>query len=343
MSSGPEVELALRSGAQDGDIMFSSNNTDPKEYVEAFKAGALINLDDYNQISILHDALDGKFPEFISFRYNPGGRKSSGVNSIIGKPEDAKFGVPDDQILKAYSKARDLGATRFGIHTMLASNEVSSEAHTLTADIIFSKAIELKNELEIEVEIINLGGGLGIPYHPSQPEADVNALGGRIRESYEQILTPQQLTPQFVTEYGRYVTGPHGYLVTQVRSIKETYHRFVGVDATMANLMRPGMYDSYHHITVLGKEDSPRTPQCVVGSLCENNDFFTGSETIKRNLPLMETDDTLVIHDAGAHGHAMGFNYNGKLRSAEYLMGGDMNLTQIRRAETRDDLFATLA
>ena len=341
-SSGAEIELAQRCDAQPGDIMFSSNNTDPSEYREAYEAGALINLDDYNQINVLQRALDGEFPQFISFRYNPGSKKSSVVNSIIGSPEDAKFGVPDTQLSEAYKKVRELGATRFGIHTMLASNEVSTKAHLMTAQLLFEKSLQLRDELGIEVELVNLGGGLGIPYHPEEQSADVDELGEHVKQLYQDILLSKNLKPRLVTEYGRFVTGPHGYLITKVRSIKETFHRFVGVDATMANLMRPGMYDAYHHISVIDSGGRKLKPQAVVGSLCENNDFFTGNITMERDLPLMQAGDIVVIHDAGAHGHAMGFNYNGKLRSAEYLAKGGGRLELIRRAETRKDLFATL-
>jgi diaminopimelate decarboxylase len=341
-SSGPEVELAQAIGLKDPYIMFTSNNTPAEEYAEASKASAVINLDDIRQIDTLVDSL-GYVPEILSFRYNPGSKKTGGVNSIIGSPEDSKFGVPDWQLEAAYSKAKQLGVERFGIHTMVVSNELDVSQHISTARILFDKIAELSHKLDIEFEFANLGGGLGIPYKPGQKPIDYDQLKAGLSQAYKDTIQRHKLTSfRVVTENGRHVTGPHGMLVTRVNSIKETFHRYVGLDATMADLMRPGMYDAYHKISVLGKEFGETKMQRVVGSLCENNDIFTGCETKERELPLMEEGDIVVIHDTGAHGHAMGFNYNGKLRSAEFLIQEDGSTRQIRRPEARANLFATL-
>lgn len=341
-SSGPEIELARAVGLGDPYIMFTSNNTPAEEYQEAYKAGAIINLDDINQLDALQDSL-GRLPEVLSFRYNPGSKKVGGVNSIIGVPEDSKFGVPDWQLEDAYRRAKDLGVERFGIHTMVVSNELDVSQHISTARILFEKMAELSHKLGIEFEFANLGGGLGIPYKPGQKPIDYDELKAGLSQAYEDTIARHKLAPfRVVTENGRHITGPHGMLVTRVNSIKETFHRYVGLDASMADLMRPGMYDAYHRISVIGKESGERAMQRVVGSLCENNDIFTGSETKERELPIMEVGDLVVIHDTGAHGHAMGFNYNGKLRSAEILLQEDGSAHQIRQAETRANLFATL-
>jgi diaminopimelate decarboxylase len=342
-SSGPEIELSRTVGLKYPYIMFTSNNTAPEEYREAYRAGAIINLDDINQIDVLVQALDGSIPDTLSFRYNPGGIKTGGDHSFIGEPGDAKFGVPGTQLEEAYKRAEDLGVKHFGMHTMVASNELNVAQHVVTATILFEKVAELSDKLGITFEFANLGGGLGIPYKPTEKPVDLGLLRTGIKQAYRQIILGSGLPSlRVVTENGRYVTGPNGFLVTRVRSIKDTFHHYVGLDASMADLMRPGIYDAYHEITVLGKDLGETAVQRVVGSLCENNDHFTGSETKDRELPLMDEGDVVVIHDTGAHGHAMGFNYNGKLRSGEVLLKSDGSSQLIRRPEKRNDLFATL-
>lgn len=340
-SSLPELLLAEAVGLSGEQIMFTSNNTPPEEYRKAYELGAVINLDDINQIDVLHEALDGKFPELISFRYNPGPDRVTSEKNVIGNPADAKYGVTTAQLPEAYAKARSLGAKRFGLHTMIISNERSVEAHVQTAEMLFEMAVRLKKEKDIKIEMINFGGGLGIPYKPDEEAIDLNELKRSIKQKYDEIIKANGLDPiRIVTENGRFITGPNGYLVTTVRSLKNTYHDFVGVDATMADLMRPGMYGAYHHISVPGKEDQPKKPQRITGSLCENNDMFTAKED--RMLPALEPGDLIVIHDTGAHGYAMGFNYNGKLRHAELLLKEDGSIQQIRRSETVSDYFNTL-
>ncbi len=339
-SSLAELILSDKVGLQKEQIMFTSNNTPAADYQEAYRLGAVINLDDINQIERLEAALDGKFPELISFRYNPGPDLQT-ANNFIGNPSDAKFGVSTDQLTEAYKLARDKGAKRFGLHTMVVSNERTEDAHAQTADIVFNLAVKLHKELGIKVEFINLGGGLGVTYNPDDMPLDLDKLSRKLQDKYQSIIVKAGLDPiKVVTENGRFVTGPNGYLVTKVTSTKETYHNFVGVDATMADLMRPGMYNAYHHLTVMGKDGQPTVPQRVTGSLCENNDVFTGSND--RQLPKLELGDVVVIHDTGAHGHSMGFNYNGKLRHAELLLKEDGSVVEIRRAETLADYFSTL-
>lgn len=340
-SSLAELVLAAKIGLSNEQIMFTSNNTPPEEYREAARLGAVINLDDINQIEVLDKTLGGKFPELISFRYNPGPDLETLEGNVIGNPADAKFGVSTAQLIDAYRLARDKGARRFGLHTMVVSNERNEEAHAQAAELLFKMAVRLREELDIKLEFINLGGGLGVAYRPDDRPLDLAKLKVGLQDKYQSIIAAAGLDPiKLVTENGRYVAGPNGYLVTTVRSLKSTYHDFVGVDATMADLMRPGMYDAYHHLTVIGKEGQPLKPQRVTGSLCENNDIFTGSQD--RLLPELEPGDIVVIHDTGAHGHAMGFNYNGRLRHAELLLQADGSIRQIRRAQTIDDYFATL-
>lgn len=340
-SSLAELILSDKVGLKGEQIMFTSNNTPPEEYREACRLGAVINLDDINQIEVLRRALDGKFPELISFRYNPGPDLETDAGNVIGNPADAKFGVAKSQLIDAYKQARDYGAKRFGLHTMVVSNERNEEAHAQAAGLLFNVAVQLHQELGIKLEFINLGGGLGIPARPDDRPLDLDKLKAELRGKYDAIIKAAGLDPiRLVTENGRFVTGPNGYLVTTVRSLKNTYHNFAGVDATMADLMRPALYDAYHHMTVIGKEGGPLKPQRVTGSLCENNDIFTG--TSDRLLPELEPGDIVVIHDTGAHGHAMGFNYNGRLRHAELLMATDGSVKQIRRDQTIDDYFSTL-
>lgn len=336
-SSLPELILAERVGLVGEEIVFSSNDTPAQEYIKAKELGAIINLDDSSHIDFL-DRVAG-MPEMICFRYNPGPLRQEG-NSIIGKPEDAKYGVAKDQIFDCYLKAQKLGAKRFGLHTMVISNELDPDYFVETARMMFELAVELKRRANIRVEFIDLGGGIGIPYRPEQEAVDLNYLGREIEKVYNKILVPAGLHPLKVAmECGRMITGPYGYLVTRVLHKKEIYKDYIGVDACMADLMRPGMYGAYHHITVSGKENAPCDHMYdVTGSLCENNDKFA----IDRKLPGIEIGDLLVIHDTGAHGHAMGFNYNGKLRSKELLLKTDGTVEMIRRAETIEDYFATL-
>lgn len=335
-SSYTELLLAEQVGARGEEIMFTSNDTPAYEYAKAKELGAIINLDDLTHVEYL--ACEVGMPELICMRYNPGPLK--GGNVIIGNPEEAKYGFTREQLFEGFDAARSYGATRFGLHTMVASNELNPDYFVETARILFDLVVEINRRLGIRFEFINLGGGIGIPYRPEEMAVDYDRLSAGIREAYERTIVDAGLDPiRIVMENGRVVTGPYGYLVSRVIHRKNTYKRYLGLDANMANLMRPGMYGAYHHITVLGKEDAEATERYdVTGSLCENNDKFA----IDRDLPPVEIGDLLVIHDAGAHGHSMGFNYNGKLRSAELLLHPDRSVTQIRRAETVDDYFATI-
>jgi diaminopimelate decarboxylase len=335
-SSLAELELSSTAGARGEEIMFTSNNTPAAEYKRARELGAIVNLDDISHIDYLHKHVG--IPELISFRLNPG--DALGGSDIIGKPIEAKFGLTREQLTAAYRQAKELGASRFGIHTMPISNHLDISYFPQTVRILLEIALSLKAELGISIEFLNMGGGLGIPYRPEDKAIDIRALSHGIERVYHETLAGTGLTPpKLFMECGRYITGPYGYLITRAIHSKDIYRSYIGVDATMANLMRPGMYDAYHHITVLGKESAPSTEVYdIVGSLCENNDKFAK----RRQLPAIEMGDLLVIHDAGAHGHSMGFNYNGKLRSAELLLRPDRSVVEIRRAETYDDLFATL-
>ncbi|NJN18129.1 MAG: diaminopimelate decarboxylase [Oscillochloris sp.] len=332
-SSLAELALAERAGLRGGLVMFSSNNTPAEEFVAARHLGALINLDDVGLLDDLerHAGL----PEFLSFRLNPGPALAG--NTIIGRPEESKFGATREQLLAGYAAARDRGVRRFGLHAMVVSNERATAAHAATARLLFELALELQAKLGITIALINLGGGIGIPYRPDEIPADLPAIGAAVQAVYRELFGEHG--PALATECGRLITGPHGYLVTRVRHLKQTYRNYAGLDASMHNLMRPAMYGAYHHITVPGKEHLPaRAVYDVVGSLCENNDKFA----IARALPPLAPGDLVVIHDAGAHGHAMGFSYNGKLRSAELLRESDGSVRLIRRAERLADLFATL-
>lgn len=335
-SSLPELLLAEATGIKGSAVMFTSNDTPAEEFVKARQMGAIINLDDITHIDFLRQVAG--LPDRICLRYNPGPLK--GGNAIIGKPEEAKYGFIRDQMLEGYRMLRDYGVKRFGLHTMVASNELDPQYFIDTAGMLFQLAVDVHRELGIVIELINLGGGIGIPYRPDQKEVDLEMVGEGIRDAHERILARAGLPPvKLCMECGRMVTGPYGCLVTRVRHVKRTYKQYAGLDACMANLMRPALYGAYHHITVIGKEDAPCDQiYDVTGSLCENNDKFA----IDRPLPALEPGDLLVIHDAGAHGHAMGFQYNGKLRSAEYLRRPDGRVTMIRRAETVQDYFATL-
>ncbi len=331
-SSLPELLLSERVGVTGENVMFTSNDTPIEEFARAKKMGVWINLDALDHLEYIEKHIG--LPGFISFRYNPGPTRDG--NAIIGKPEESKFGMTLEQLFEGYRRAREMGIGRFGLHAMIASNERNASYFVETARMLFTLVQQIRVRSGVEIERINIGGGLGIPYHPNDPPVDLGVIGAGIRELYEECtMSPARLA----MECGRYITGPHGYLIARVRHLKETYRTYAGLDATMANLMRPGMYGAYHHITVLGKEDLLADKAYdVVGSLCENNDKFA----IQRILPRLDVDDIVVIHDAGAHGHAMGFNYNGKLRSAEFLMTRDRDFKMIRRAETIGDLFATL-
>lgn len=335
-SSLPELILAERAGLTGENIMFTSNNTPAAEYRKARELGAIINLDDISHIAFLEEQVG--IPELICFRYNPGSLKQG--NAIIGSPEEAKYGLTRSQLFQAYGICKDKGVRRFGLHTMVASNELNPQYFVETARLLLELVIELSRELGISFEFINIGGGIGIPYRPEQEPVDLVQVSQGIRKAYEELIIGSGLAPlKIVMENGRMITGPYGYLVTKAIHHKNIYKQYIGMDACMANLMRPALYGAYHHITVMGKADWP-LDHCydIVGSLCENNDKFA----VDRKLPLIETGDILVIHDAGAHGHAMGFNYNGKLRSAELLLREDGSVSMIRRAETIEDYFATL-
>ncbi len=338
-SSLPELLLAKMAGISGEDIMFSSNNTPAQEFQAARQAGAIINLDDISHIAYLEQH-GGGIPEVISFRYNPGPLLKSG-NTIIGYPEEAKYGLTREQIFAAYRTMQEKGVKRFGIHTMVISNELNPDSFIATAEMMFELIVEIKQKLNIDMEFVNFGGGIGIPYRPEQQPVDLDYVGQGIKQTYDRIIAANGLRPlRICMECGRMITGPYGYLVATVLHKKEIYKNYVGLDACMTDLMRPALYGAYHHITVVGKEDLPLDHVYdVTGSLCENNDKFA----IDRPLPETVPGDIVVIHDAGAHGHAMGFNYNGKLRSAELLLTPDGEVKLIRRAETIADYFATLA
>jgi len=331
-SSLPELLLSESVGILGEEIIFTSNDTPAHEFVKAVELGAIVNLDDITHIDALEKCAG--IPELVCFRYNPGALK--GGNAIIGHPEEAKYGFTRDQLFEGYRMLRDKGVKRFGLHTMVASNELDAKYFIETAQILFDLVVEISAELDIEFEFVNIGGGIGIPYKLEEDAVDLTVVGEGIRELYEKAgFTSLDVR----MECGRMITGPYGYLVSRVLHKKNTYKQFVGLDSCMTNLMRPALYGAYHHITVPGKEDAAHDVVCdVTGSLCENNDKFA----IDRALPKMEIGDLVVIHDAGAHGHAMGFNYNGKLRSAELLLRENGDVVSIRRAETVEDYFATL-
>ena len=335
-SSYTELLLSGQVGAEGHEIMFSSNATPDDDFRLAYKMGALINLDDFTHIDVL-DKLTG-IPEFISCRYNPGGEfKTDGSPNVMDTPKDAKYGFTHDQLIDGYRILKEKGAKKFGMHAFLASNTLTNDYYPTLAGILFRTAVEIKEKTGVELSFINLSGGIGIPYRPDQPATDVLAVGEGVRKVYEEIFPNGGVALK--TELGRWMTGNMGWLVTRVIHEKHTYKDYIGVDACAANLMRPAMYGAYHHITVCGKESLPHDHiYDVVGSLCENNDKFA----IDRALPEIKIGDLLVIHDTGAHGHAMGYNYNGRLRSAEVLYTQEGGYKLIRRAETAQDYFATL-
>ena len=332
-SSIPELMLSRQIGARGEDIMFSSNNTTADEFLAASAdGGCILNLDDVSLIPKVP-----QMPETISFRYNPGPRRSG--NSIIGDPSEAKYGVAHEQILDAYKAARARGARRFGLHTMLISNELSHAYMVKSAAMLLEVVEWVSKELNIDFDFINLGGGLGIPYQPEQEPLDIDSMSDEISELFLNFKNRNGFLPRFYIESGRYMTGPHGVLVTTAINQKNTYRKYIGVDACMSALMRPAIYGAYHHISVIGKQPQQNFEKVdVVGSLCENNDKFA----IQRLLPEIEDGDRLLIHDTGAHGHAMGFNYNGRLRPKELLLGTNGAVELIRREETAADYFATL-
>ncbi len=336
-SSYTELMLSAAAGMQGEDIMFSSNDTPAEEFILAAKLGATINLDDITHIDFLEKTL-GYLPETLSCRFNPGGYFAMGTD-IMDNPGDAKYGFTKEQMFEGFRIMRAKGVKHFGIHAFLASNTVTNEYYPVLARQLFELAVELQKETGAQISFVNLSGGIGIAYTPEQTPNDIRAIGEGVRQAYEEILTPAGMGEVAVyTELGRFMTGPYGHLVTKVIHQKHTHKEYVGVDACAVNLMRPAMYGAYHHITVLGKEDRECSHRYdVVGSLCENNDKFA----IDRMLPEVEIGDYLVIHDTGAHGFSMGYNYNGKLKSAELLLHEDGSVELIRRAETPRDYFST--
>lgn len=355
-SSIAELVLSEKMGFTSEEVMFTSNNTPIKEFAKAKEIGAIVNLDDISHIDYLNDELG--LPDLISFRYNPGPERTGNV--LIGDPKAAKFGSTMSQLVDGYKKCKELGVKRFGLHTMVVSNCLKVDELVETARMLFTIVGDLKEKHGIDIEMVNLGGGIGIPYRPHEEIIDVAAVGKGIHELYQVLIEGKKLNPpKVVMECGRYITGPAGFLVSRVCHQKRIYKNYVGIDACMANLMRPGMYGAYHHISIFPDESPPpglpkRTAIApdnskdliikddvfdVVGGLCENNDKFA----IDRELDTKpRVGDVAVIHDSGAHGHSMGFNYNGKPRSAEYLYRPDKSVVQIRRAETLDDIFSTL-
>ncbi len=331
-SSIAELKLSRQVGATPDDIMFTSNNTSNLDFTEAALAGGcILNLDDINLIDNVPS-----IPELVSFRYNPGSRRTG--NEIIGTPTEAKYGVSHEQIIEAYKRAKAKGATRFGLHTMLASNELNFEYMVQTVQMLLDLIVEISEQLDIQFEFINIGGGLGIPYTPDAQELDLDTMAKEITAMFSTFSAKYNYQPALYMESGRYMTGPHGVLATKAINRKEIYRTYVGVDASMSALMRPGIYDAYHHIDVVGKDSSEVETVDVVGSLCENNDKFA----VQRELPVIDNGDLLVIQDTGAHGQAMGFNYNGSLRPKELLLKTDGSVELIRREETVEDYFATL-
>ncbi len=342
-SSLTELMMSDRCGIRGEDIMFSSNDTPEEEFRLAAQLGAIINLDDITHIDYLHRLL-GRMPEKMCCRFNPGGVFTLGDTregfQVMDTPGDAKYGMTREQLFEAFRQLKSLGVKEFGLHSFLASNTLSNDYYPALARILFHLAVELQKETGCHISFINLSGGIGIPYQPDQTANDIAVIGEGVRQVYEEVLTANGMGDvALYTELGRFMLGPYGHLVTTVLHEKHTYKDYVGVDACACNLMRPAMYGAYHHITVMGKEELPCDHKYdVAGSLCENNDKFA----VDRMLPKVDNGDLLVIHDTGAHGFSMGYNYNGKLRSAELLLREDGSVQLIRRAETPEDYFATL-
>lgn len=335
-SSYTELMIAEKLGFDGSDIMFSSNETPAEEFVYARKLDGIINLDDFTHIDFLEEVAG--IPETISCRYNPGGVFEV-CNGIMDNPGDSKYGFTHDQIIEGFKILKEKGVKNFGIHAFLASNTVTNEYYPMLSRVIFELAVELKEKTGAEIKFVNLSGGVGIPYRPDQEPNDIMAIGAGVKKVYDEILVPAGMGDVAIyTEMGRFMMGPYGCLVTKAVHEKHTHKEYIGVDACAANLMRPAIYGAYHHITVMGKENEPCDYMYdVVGSLCENNDKFA----VDRMLPKIDKGDFLVIHDTGAHGFAMGYNYNGRLRSAELLLKEDGSVEMIRRAETPADYFAT--
>ena len=342
-SSLTELMMSEKCGFSGSEIMFSSNETPAEEFELAARLGAYINLDDLTHVDFLYRTL-GRVPETVCCRFNPGGVFTLGESKegfqVMDKPGDAKYGMTRPQLAQAFTRLRELGAKRFGIHAFLASNTISNDYYPELAAILFRLAVELREETGCDIRYINLSGGIGVPYRPEEDTNDIHLIGQGVRRKYEEILVPAGMGDVAIfTELGRFMLAPFGHLVTTAVHEKHIYKEYIGVDACAANLMRPAVYGAYHHITVLGKEDAPcQRVYDVVGSLCENSDKFA----IDRALPEIEVGDMLVIHDTGAHGFSMGYNYNGKLRSAELLLREDGSVELMRRAETPEDYFATL-
>ncbi len=343
-SSLTELMMAEKCGFKGHEIMFSSNNTLAEEFQLADKLGAIINLDDLTHVDFLETSLGGRVPETVLCRYNPGGVFTLGESKegfqVMDTPGDAKYGMTREQLAEAFRKLKAKGVKYFGIHSFLASNTISNEYYPTLAGILFQLAVELQKETGCHIRYINLSGGIGIPYRPEQAENDIAVIGAGVRQKFEEILVPAGMGDvELCSELGRFMMGPYGCLVTRAIHEKHIYKEYIGVDACAADLMRPAVYGAYHHITVMGKEDAPCDHQYdVTGSLCENCDKFA----VDRMLPKIDMGDLLVIHDTGAHGHSMGYNYNGKLRSAELLLREDGSVALMRRAETPEDYFATV-
>ena len=342
-SSLTELMMSDRCGFSGHEIMFSSNETPAEEYVKANELGAIINLDDITHIPFLKETL-GFIPKTISCRYNPGGVFTLGESKegfqVMDNPGDSKYGMTKPQLFEAFKQLKEMGAEEFGIHSFLASNTVSNDYYPALASQLFELAVELQKETGCKIKFINLSGGVGVDYKPEQPKNDIFVIGEGVHKAYDEILVPAGMDDVSIfTEMGRFMLAPNGHLVTRAIHEKHIYKEYIGVDACAANLMRPAVYGAYHHVTVLGKENEPCTQKYdVVGSLCENCDKFA----VDRMLPKIDMGDLLVIHDTGAHGFSMGYNYNGRLRSAELLLNEDGSVTMMRRAETPDDYFATL-